>query len=446
MKPLIFVLCCIALFLACSKEIKPGFKSPEDAELYNEMFSASISKKSLLLPQNSDLAAIPQDPKNPLTAAKVSLGQLLFHETRLGARPKIPQGLYTYSCASCHIAESGFQSGLAQGIAEGGVGFGLRGEGRMPSVLFTDSADVLPIRSPATLNTAYQEVQRWDGGFGGTGINKGTENVWLPGTKFANNALGYQGLETIGITGQDGHRFKVDTPWFAANAIYKNLFDQAFTDLPVNQRISQTTVGLSIAAYLRTILANEAPFQKWLRGDETAMDTKEKQGARLFFGKAKCGNCHAGPALNSMAFFALGMSDFENGINGVINVKPGNAEKLGRGGFTKKDSDMYKFKVPQLYNLKDVKYFGHGASFTSVADVVRYKNNAVPQNANVPVTQLSAEFTPLNLTEDEIDKIVKFIEDALYDPNLLRYVPASVPSGNCIPDNDPRARKDRGCQ
>jgi cytochrome c peroxidase len=102
--------------------------------------------------------------------------------------------------------------------------------------------------------------------------------------------------------------------------------------------------------------------------------------------------------------------------------------------------------VPQLYNLRDVKFLGHGASFGSVEEVVRYINNGVSQNANVPLSRLPKSFAPLGLTDIEIGQIVKFVEDGLYDPNLSRYEPASVPSGNCIPNNDTQSRLDRGCQ
>ena len=83
-----------------------------------------------MLPASDDFAHIPQDPKNPLTTSKVQLGQLLFHETRLGGNPKKITGIYTYSCATCHHAEAGFQSGLAQSLGEGGAGFGTEKEKR----------------------------------------------------------------------------------------------------------------------------------------------------------------------------------------------------------------------------------------------------------------------------------------------------------------------------
>jgi len=106
---------------------------------------------------------------------------------------------------------------------------------------------------------------------------------------------------------------------------------------------------------------------------------------------------------------------------------------------------MYKFKTPQLYNLVDSKYFGHGASLRTVRDVVVYKNLAVAENPAVPVSQLAAEFRPLNLTGVEIDRLTLFLERSLRDPSLMRYQPTSVPSGFCFPNNDQQSRSDLGC-
>jgi cytochrome c peroxidase len=409
--------------------------------------TTAIALSAYLLPESDNYSAIPQDPKNLLTAEKIALGKLLFHESRLGVNNLSPQGLQTYSCATCHHAEAGFQSGLAQGIGEGGIGFGTTGEGRIADPLYEAGIiDIAPIRTPTVLNTAYSEVMMWNGQFGATGANAGTQSSWTQGTSKYNNYLGYQGLETTGLGAEIRHRLTPDTAWLASVPEYKNLFDLAFPGLPETERITDLTVSLAMAAYQRILLPNQAPFQRWLRGEAKAMNNDQKDGKTLFFGKAKCATCHSTPGLNAATFYSLGMNNMQDGTGGAFNVSPTAPEHRGRGGFTGRNSDMYKFKTPQLYNLKDVNFFGHGSSFTSIDAVVRYISNGKPQNANVPASQLAKQFQPLYLTEDEITKLVKFVQDALYDPNLTRYVPASLPSGNCIPNNDARSKTDRGCQ
>ena len=118
---------------------------------------------------------------------------------------------------------------------------------------------------------------------------------------------------------------------------------------------------------------------------------------------------------------------------------------LGRGSFTGDAEDDYKFKTPQLYNLKDSPFFGHGGTFNSVRAVVEYKNLATASNADVPSGQLAEAFVPLNLSDAEISDLVDFIENALYDANLMRYVPDALPSGQCFPNNDVISQIDQGC-
>ena len=172
------------------------------------------------------------------------------------------------------------------------------------------------------------------------------------------------------------------------------------------------------------------------------MNQEETIGAILFFGDANCYSCHSGPALNNMKFYALGMNDLA-GENIMTIVD--DATKRGRGGFTGNPEDDYKFKTPQLYNLKDVTFFGHGGSFESIKEVINYKNNAVAENQNVPVSQLATIFESLNLSDTQIDAITAFVENALYDSNLQRYVPESLPSGNCFPNADTMSSQDMGC-
>jgi cytochrome c peroxidase len=377
----------------------------------------------------------------------VALGQLLNHETALGGNPRITgvgsEG--TYSCASCHHVAAGFQAGTKQGLSEGGVGFGIAGEARELNpeyITWTDSLDVQPIRTPTAMNGAFQDVMLWNGQFGATGTNAGTEANWTPGTPIATNELGFQGLETQAIAGFSVHRQKITNQFLIDYPEYKTMFDAAYGTYDTDDETLRQLTGLAIAAYERTLFASEAPFQRYLKGETSALTDEQKEGAILFFGKAGCTSCHTGPALNSMKFTALGMNELKGA--GTFNTEGDKNERLGRGGFTKDPADNYKFKVPQLYNLKDVNFLGHGGNFTTVEQIIQYKNAAVPQNVEVPTSQLAPEFVPLNLTPDEIDLLTAFIEDALYDDNLVRYVPETIVSGFFFPVNDNDAQDDAG--
>ncbi len=401
------------------------------------------SKTSLLLPLENDFTAIPSDPNNPLSLAKVDLGRFLFHETSLATNPNMEEGMHKYSCASCHHVNAGFQSGIKQGIGEGGLGFGIQGEGRHKDPQYLeDDIDVQPIRTPSALNVAFQDVMLWNGQFGATGTNAGTEANWTAGSPKEANNFGFQGVETQVIAGLDVHRLEVNAEDIM-NSPYKIMFDEAFPNHLPEDRYTKVNAALAIAAYERTLLPNQSPFQEWLKGDTSALSDDEIEGALVFFNDGKCYICHSGPGLNSMTFHALGMNDLA-GEN--ITTEVDLETRKGRGGFTGNPEDDFKFKTPQLYNLKDVSFYGHGGSFQTLKEVIEYKNNAIAENPEVPLNKLSPLFTSLDLNEDQINKLVVFLEHALYDSNLYRYVPTELPTGNCFPNADYMSAADLGCE
>ena len=443
-----FLFLSIALLIGCQED-PDVVSNPLDDELRINMEVHSPTQRIdfFELPEADNLEAIPQDIGNPLTPEKIHLGQNLFHETALGVAPKMEAGMMTYSCASCHHVDAGFQAGRRQGIGDGGMGFGITGEGRIADPSYTEGdLDVQPLRSPSALHVAFQRVMLWGGKFGAKGVNVGTEAFWTPGTPIENNNFNFEGVETQALAGLGVHRLKIDTTKLFEGTDYKNYFDQAFPNVDPEERYTQRNVALAIAAYERTLMATEAPFQQWIRGDRTAMTEKQKRGAILFFGKAQCVRCHTGPALSSVdtvKFFALGMNDLVG--NGVFQSNPEVGDHLGRGGFTQKQEDMFAFKVPQLYNLKDSPFYGHGGSFQTIEEVIDYKNRGIKENPKVPTAQLDPLFKPLGLSETELSDLEAFLEEALYDPDLVRYVPTSLPSSLCFPNNDLDSRSDLGC-
>jgi len=392
---------------------------------------------NFVLPQSDDFARIPQDPRNPLTADKVALGRLLFHDPALSQKAVHISARGTYSCASCHHAKAGFAAGRQQAIGDGGSGWGVRGEARTLAPDYAlDEVDVQPLRSPTILNSAYQRVMLWSGAAGANGPNKDTQAHWMESGNTRVNNLGYDGVETQAILALNTHRMdQLSTSIVASNAEYQALWTKVFPGEPV----SDEKAGLAIAAFERTVLANRSPYQRWLAGETSAMTSKEKRGALVFFGPSKCSDCHTGPALNSMAFYSLGMPDLAG-----PNVYRPPSESKGRGAFLNEAGSDYTFKVPQLYNMVDSPFLGHGGTFNSVAEVVDYYVVGLPDRYLPPGT-VTDQFHALNLSPAEVSDLVAFLSEGLRDPNLERYEPKSVPSGGCIPANDIQARIDLGC-
>ncbi len=411
--------------------------------------SKTGSYVAYIMPSSSDFASLPhQDPKNPVTQAKVELGKLLFFETGFALEAKYPVSKETYSCSSCHIPERSFTAGRFQGIADGAIGFGVSGEARKKNPLYKGSeVDAQGARPLPVINTTYITNALWAGSFGSFNVNTGTESVWHQDTLIEINFKGLMGLEANNARALAVHR-QVINQNVTDSLGYTAMFDAAFPEIPENERYTRLTGSFAIAAYFRTILTNKAPFQNWLKGDYTAMTDQQKEGALIFFGKAGCVSCHNSPSLNSEPhlFFALGLNNhFQTGY-AVFRTDRYDKRNLGRGGFTNREEDMNKFKVPQLYNLKDFGFYFHGASKTSIKAVVEYFNEGKPENPTIPITQITPLFRPLHLTQKEMDDLVAFLEEGLYDPDMIRYAPEETLSGNCFPNNDPQSRLDMGCQ
>ena len=147
-------------------------------------------------------------------------------------------------------------------------------KGRIKNSLYLEEdLDIQPIRNPSVLNVAYQDVMFWNGQLGGKGTNLGTESNWTVGTPKEINYLGFEGVETQAIAGADAHRFKIEAD-FIENSAYKELFDNAYPNVALEERYTKLNGALAIATYERTLLPNEAPFQLWLNVGSSSDESK----------------------------------------------------------------------------------------------------------------------------------------------------------------------------
>ena len=444
----ILVLLCPLFWHGCQPETEIAEEVPIllDQELMAALINASPNGKffHFILADENKLEHLPnQDPHNPITREKVKLGKFIFFETGL-AQDAIDSTCYeTYSCSSCHIPESGFLPGRMQGIADGAHGFGFQGSVREKLNSYDEEdLDAQGIRPLSVLNVAYMTNTLWSGLFGADHVNEGTEELWT-GPLAEVNHEDFTGLESQNIEGVKLHRMSINDH-VLDDFGYRELFDAAFPDVPLEDRYSDETLSFALGAYLRTLLTTRAPFQQWLKGDKEAMTDSQKKGALLFFGKARCYKCHNSAALSGMTFHALGTKDLYE--RGGLNTSETDARNLGRGLFTNNPDDAYKFKVPQLYNLRDYKTYFHGSSKESLEEVLDFKIQAKSENSAVSDADLSPLFQPIDLTSEERSNLLEFLKEGLYDKDYSRFVPSELPSGLCFPNNDARSRTDLGCQ
>lgn len=442
MKTILMPAIILILLSGCTETV---YRSVEiDDQLLERMdyVSRTGSRDFFILADSDDYANLPnQDPHNPITKEKIELGQLLFFEPGLAQNPVKDNCYETYSCSSCHVPASGFLPGRLQGIADGGVGFGDDGSRRQIQFGYDESdLDAQGTRPMTIMNVAYMTNTLWSGLFGAQDVNVGTESSWTGLAEV--NHTGYVGLEAQNIEGFDLHRLEINDRVLDEFG-YREMFDKAFPEKAPADRYTPETASFAMGAFLRSVLTNQAPFQQYLKGDLNALSLEEKKGALLFFGEARCIVCHNSPSFSNMEFHAMGTADMYQ--FGGLNTGEDDPRNLGRGMFTGREEDNYKFKVPQLYNLADYTHFFHGSSKTSIEDVVDFKVKARSENPKVSDEHLSRFFQTVDL--DELDKhyLVLFLRDALRDPDMLRYQPGSVLSGKCFPNNDIVARAELNC-
>ncbi len=227
--------------------------------------------------------------------------------------------------------------------------------------------------------------------------------------------------------------------------------------------------GKAIAEFEFTLVFADAPLDQFARGDRYAMTASEKRGALLFFGKAKCVQCHAVSGRSAVGESNEMFTDFEERVIGVPQIAPffgvgkdnvifdgpGQDEDFGLEQISGNPDDRYKFRTAPLRNLAVAPRFFHNGAFIRLEDAIFHhlnvKKSALtynPVEAGVPA-DLAQRLgpiepvlkrldpllqSPIHLNKSEFDDLVAFVRDGLLDKrvkaeNLCVLVPAQVPSG-----------------
>jgi len=303
------------------------------------------------------LPAIVSPKDNPLTPEKVELGKQLYFDNRLSRD-------MTISCASCHDPAKGYSNGAA--VAEG---FGGAKGGR---------------NAPTVINSAYQTFQFWDGRAG----------------SLEEQALGpLQNPIEMNMT--------LDLALSRLKGIkgYRDQFQKVF-----GTEVNEEGVAKAIAAYERTVLAGDSNYDRYKAGDSSALTAQEKKGMDLFFGKANCSSCHAGPNFTDNAFHNIGVS--------MNQAKP----DVGRAEISKLEGDTGAFKTPTCRDAALSGPYMHDGSLKTLKEVVEHYNKGGHAN-----DYLDEEVYPLNLTADEIDALVIFMETGLRSHQYPDHKPPKLP-------------------
>ncbi|MFD2937541.1 cytochrome-c peroxidase [Spirosoma flavum] len=327
--------------------------------------------------------------------AQIALGKALFWDPILSGGKDV-------ACATCHHPNNAYTDGLDLSLGENAVGYGSARRFILPNdVSFTKR------NSPTILNTAYNGMDA-NGGF-----NPTTAPMFWD-SRMASLELQVTGPMTT-FEEMRGHAYTegmaLDSLVARLKAIvdYQPLFQQAFG---TQQPITPTNIGKAIAAFERTLVALNSPYDRYQKGDKTAMTAAQIQGMQTFANEG-CAVCHSGPMFSDYQAHVLSAPD---------NAKLA-ASDAGVNG-------TYAFRTPTLRNVGLTGPYMHNGTFQSLAQVVNFYDqigDGNSQNPHVGRQQLDANVRRINLRNNEQAQIVAF-RNALTDTGFDRSIPASVPS------------------
>jgi cytochrome c peroxidase len=280
--------------------------------------------------------AYPED--NAFSPAREQLGRMLFFDPRLSGSKWI-------SCATCHNPALAWGDGLPRAI-----GHGMQQLGR---------------RTPTILNLAWAPALFWDG---------------------RAESLEEQALGPVAAAGE--MNLDLDEMVARLKAIdgYAPLFATAYP----GEGISAPTVAKAIATFERGIVSGQAPFDRWLAGDDRAISASAARGFELFNDEARCSQCHSGWRFTDDSFRDIGVETSDEG-RGVITP------------FIKETH--FAFKTPTLRNVARRAPYLHNGSAATLEDVIElYDRGGIVRRPS-----LSREITPLKLTPQEKQDLVAFM-------------------------------------
>ncbi|MBC7408054.1 MAG: cytochrome-c peroxidase [Arcicella sp.] len=328
---------------------------------------------------------------NPQT---IALGKMLFWDPILSGNKDV-------ACATCHHPANGYADNLDLSIGLGGVGLGANRHFLNPR-----TGVFVKRNSQTILNTA----------FNGMDVNGNYDPLnapmfWDSRVKSLEN----QSVEPIKtLEEMRGAKFTEINALDSVVARLKNipeyqlLFKNAFGG---TQAITASNMSIAIATFERTLTANNSPFDRYKRGEKTAMNALEIQGMNAFQ-TVGCAGCHRGSMFSDYQLHVLSVPD---------NAKLAQSDAGANG--------TYGFRTASLRNLKATAPYMHSGVFSTLDDILRFYGNIAggnSQNPNVNIRQVDAKIRNVRIQNNQA-ALIAFI-NTLSDDNFDKTVPATVPS------------------
>ncbi|PWK16823.1 cytochrome c peroxidase [Arcicella aurantiaca] len=344
----------------------------------------------------SRLAAFANSPAdNPTSTAKVALGKMLFYDPILSGKKDV-------ACATCHHPSTGYSDGLDLSIGVNATGFGTTRHFLSPNTIAFVKRNAQTI-----LNSGFN-------GMNASGVyNPSTAPMfWDNRTQsLENQSLGpIVTLEEMrGTTYSEAVALDSVVARLRNITEYRTLFQAAFGN--VTQAITAINLGKAIASFERTLITNNSPYDRFQRGDRTALTPQQVQGMQSFR-DAGCATCHSGDMFSDYQLHVLSVPD---------NLK-NTASDAGA-------NNTYAFRTASLRNLQFTAPFMHSGVFQDLNQVVGFYGRIAggnSQNPNVNIRQVDPLIRQVRIAGRQ-QEIIAFI-NALSDNSFDKTVPTRVPS------------------
>lgn len=339
---------------------------------------------------NTKIEALPRSAALATDApAKVALGRLLFFDPILSATRDI-------ACATCHHPQHGWADARPTPLGVHATGIG-------PTRKLLKNAEFMSLRrnTPTILNVAFNGIES----------DKPFDPAQAP--MFWDNRM--QSLEAQAlapIRQREEMRGDACSEVEAVPLMIERLkaipeYVKLFATEITSERVAQ-----AIAAYERTLITPDTPFDRFMRGDKSAMSREQQHGMEVFQ-KAGCALCHNGPMLSDFKLHAIGLGD--------------------------STSQRHEFRTPTLRNLKHTApYFHHGGNL-SLEEVLFFYDRLMDQAAETleggdtsTLPPLDPLLSKMNMLPEDHAPIAAFLE-ALNSDHYDQTTPQRVPSGLPVP-------------
>lgn len=315
--------------------------------------------------------SVPVPKNNPQTPEKIELGKKLFFDRRLS-------GDGTTSCATCHVPEQGY----------------------------TDGQDI---------SQSYPTTRNWRNA-------QTLYNVGMYKSLFHDGrvkTLEDQALFPMMSAFEMNQNLDFVEEEIRSVPEYVEAFKRVFGGEPTRERIA-----MAIAAFERTIVSLNAPYDNYLKGDDKALSSDAKKGLDIFRGKGKCIECHYGPNLSDDKYYALNVPE-----NPALADDPRVTatmrfvakvyhyakyrdlkEDPGRYLITKKQGDWKAFRTPTVREISRTGPYMHNGVFNSIDEVIAFFDQGGGKS--------NRWLKPLGLSAEEKHQLKAFLTEGLTGEEL----------------------------